>query len=78
VGGESTAVVSKEFLQELPFEGIEPAWRRAVQALRRSPLNPETEPLLGVKDQKLQELTGDHPLFWAGYLIVSPAKKDSP
>lgn len=78
VGGESTAVVSKEFLQELPFEGIEPAWRRAVQALRRSPLNPETEPLLGVKDQKLQELTGDHPLFWAGYLIVSPAKKDLP
>src|SRR5690606_1463988 len=72
VGGESTALLSREFPQELPFEGIEPAWRRAVQALRQAPLNPETEPLLGAKDQKRESLFGDHPLFWAGYLLVNP------
>ncbi len=72
VGGESTAILTKEFLQELPFAGVEPAWRRAVQTLRRSSLNPDSEPLLGNKDQKRDELTGDHPLFWAGYLIASP------
>src|SRR5690606_9925192 len=32
VGGESTAVMAKEYLQELPFAGAGPAWRRAVQA----------------------------------------------
>lgn len=72
VGGESTAVLAKEFLQELPFEGVDPSWRRAIQTLRRTTLVPETEPLLGAKDQKRDELTGDHPLFWSGYMIVSP------
>ena len=78
VGGESTALLSREFLQELPFEGIEPAWRRAVQTLRQAPLNPETEPLLGSKDQKRESLFGDHPLFWAGYLLVSPPSQRLP
>lgn len=72
VGGESTAILSKEFLQELAFEGIDPAWRRAIQTLRRTTLAPESEPLLGAKDQKRDELTGEHPLFWSGYMLVSP------
>jgi hypothetical protein len=72
VGGESTAILSKEFLQELPFEGVDPAWRRAIQTLRRAALIPEAEPLLGAKDQKRDELSGDHPLFWSGYMISSP------
>ncbi|MGV3485991.1 MAG: CHAT domain-containing protein [Planctomycetaceae bacterium] len=72
VGGESTAILTKEFLQELPFEGVPQAWRRAVQSLRQSPLRPAGEPLLNAKDQERLELTGDHPLFWAGYLVDSP------
>jgi len=72
VGGESTAVLSKEFLQELPFAGIESAWRRAIQTLRRTTLAPEAEPLLGAKEQKRDELTGGQPLFWSGYMLVSP------
>lgn len=72
VGGESTSILAKEFLQELPFEGVDPAWRRAIQTLRRAALVPEAEPLLGAKDQKRDELTGDHPLFWSGYMISSP------
>ena len=74
VGGESTAVLMKEFLQELPFEGVHPAWRRAIQSLRQAPLRPEGEPLLGAKDQQREELTGAHPIFWSGYLIDSPPK----
>jgi hypothetical protein len=73
VGGESTSILMKEFLQELPFEGVQPAWRRAIQSLRQAPLRPEGEPLLGAKDQKLEELTGSHPIFWSGYLIDSPS-----
>ncbi len=72
VGGESTSLLMKEFLQELSFEGIQPAWRRAIQALRESPLNPDAEPLLGAKDKEREELTGDHPLFWSGYIIDTP------
>ena len=72
VGGESTAILAREFLQELPFEGVQPSWKRAIQSLRQSPLSPAAEPLLGVKDQARESLTGDHPLFWAGYLVDTP------
>lgn len=77
VGGESTAILAQEFLQELPFEGFQPAWQRAVQALRKAPLRPAGEPLLGTKDQSREELTGDHPLFWAGYMIDAPLVQDA-
>lgn len=73
VGGESTSILMKEFLQELPFDGPQGSWRRAVQTLRQAPLQPAGEPLLGAKDQQREELTGEHPLFWSGYLIVAPA-----
>ncbi len=72
VGGESTAILTKEFLQELPFAGLQAAWRRAVQTLRQSPLRPEGEPLLGAKDQNRDQMTGDHPIFWAGYIVDTP------
>lgn len=72
VGGESTAVLTKEFLQELPFDGVQSAWRRAVQALRQTPLRPAGEPLLNAKDQERVELTGEPPLFWAGYIVDTP------
>ncbi len=75
VGGESTAILMREFLQELPFEGAAAAWRRAIQTLRHAPLQPESEPLLGGKDENRDELSGEHPLFWAGYLITSPPQK---
>lgn len=68
VGGESTAMLAKEFFQELPFEGADASWQRAVKTLRRAHLNPTTEPLLGSREQRRDELGGDHPLFWAGYI----------
>ena len=72
VGGESAALLFRELLQELPFAGIDQAWKRARMLLRRTELDPTTEPLLTNADRQRENLTGDHPLFWAGYLVSTP------
>jgi hypothetical protein len=72
VGGESSAIVLRELLQELPFSGMNESWRRARMMLRRSELDPEAEPLLTQADHDRDGLTGNEPLFWASYMISSP------
>jgi len=72
VGGESTATAIRELVQELPFDGMNAAWARARAVLRSTELNPAAEPLLMKAEHKLEGLTGDQPLFWAGYLLSSP------
>jgi hypothetical protein len=69
VGGESTSLLFKEFLQELPYDDTHMAWHRAVESLRNASLDPTSEPLLSGKDAEIQDLTGKTPLFWAGYLL---------
>ncbi|TWU43394.1 CHAT domain protein [Novipirellula aureliae] len=76
VGGESTAILLREFAQELPFTGMRSAWNRANGVLRRSDLVPSAEPLLISGDQKREVLTGEEPLFWAGYLLASPVQAE--
>jgi hypothetical protein len=69
VGGQSTLDVVREFVQELPHTSAADAWQRSVQLLRESPIDPTGE--LRVKaGKKPVELTGNHPFFWAGYLVV--------
>lgn len=70
VGGVSTATMMGEMLQELPSEDALRAWRRAVQVLRGSELDPTAEPLLSEGDRGREDLTGDEPLFWAGYMVL--------
>jgi hypothetical protein len=72
VGGESSAIVLRELLQELPFIGMNASWSRARTLLRRSELDPAAEPLLTKADHEREGLTGDEPLFWAGYIVSSP------
>lgn len=72
VGGESSAIALRELVQELPFTGINAAWHRAREVLRRSELNPAGEPLLMKAEHDIQGLSGDQPLFWSGYLVSSP------
>ncbi len=72
VGGESTAIALREFAQELPFSGMPTAWNRARMVLRRSDLDPLSEPLLSHDDKDIDSITGEEPLFWAGYLLSSP------
>ena len=69
VGGESSATLLREIMQELPFEGLENAWKRARQVLQTTPLDPSREPLLSRAESELENLTGSQPLFWAGYLL---------
>ena len=69
VGGQSTLDLVREFVQELPHTSAADAWQRSVQLLRESPIDATGE--LRVKPgKKPVELTGNHPFFWAGYLVV--------
>ncbi len=72
VGGESTAIALREFMQELPFSGMQASWTRARAMLRRSELDPTAEPMLTKAEMDLSNLTGDQPFFWAGYLVAAP------
>ena len=71
VGGSSTAILTRELLQEVPLQGVAPAWRQALQTLRAGTLDPQSEPLMAGSAVK-EEVSGDLPLFWAGYLLASP------
>ncbi len=72
VGGQSTALVLREFVQELPFTGMLKSWQRARMMLRGSELDPTAEPLLTQADHERPGLTGDEPFFWAGYMVAAP------
>jgi hypothetical protein len=72
VGGESTALLLREYIQELPFMGPSAAFRRAVTVLRRNELSPAREPTLSGSDMDRETLTGDQPLFWSSYLHAAP------
>ena len=78
VGGESASIALRELVQELPFTGMNASWQRARMVLRRSELDPAAEPLLTQADHEFEGLTGDQPLFWAGYLISAPAEPAKP
>lgn len=72
VGGESTALLLREYVQELPFLEPAAAFQRAISVLRRSELSPDCEPTLTGSDQDRETLTGDQPFFWSTYLYASP------
>lgn len=69
VGGETTGLLLKEYAQEVPFSGVDSAWRRAVGLLRGAEFDPAAEPLLSSGDAERESLTGDQPLFWSGYML---------
>ncbi|KAA5545317.1 CHAT domain-containing protein [Roseiconus nitratireducens] len=72
VGGASTGIVLREFMQELPFIGPSDAFSRAKSVLRRSELSPMAEPTLTSADQERVTLSGDEPFFWSTYLLAAP------
>lgn len=72
VGGESTAVLMSELLQELPHEEIRPSLVRATRVLRRQRWAPMHEPFITGNDSLQDDIDGDHPLFWASYLLSAP------
>ena len=70
-GGQSAIELVSEFAQELPNTTPADAWQRAVLLLAESRLNPEAEPRVK-KPAGDEPLKGDHPFFWAGYMLVDP------
>ncbi len=68
-GGQSSIDLMREFVQELPYAPASAAWRRSVELLRSSELDPGLEPrVVGV--DRAAPLPADHPFFWAGYLLL--------
>jgi tetratricopeptide (TPR) repeat protein len=71
VGGESTRRLMREYLQELPRQEPVKAWQRSVQLLRSVELDLDREPRLN-RSTFNEVIRGEHPFFWAGYLLVDP------
>jgi tetratricopeptide (TPR) repeat protein len=77
VAGQSTYDLVREYAQELPYTSAAEAWQRSVQLLRHNPLDPALEPRLKASDVQV-DLTGSHPFFWAGYLLVDTGSAPRP
>ncbi|MBX9788775.1 MAG: CHAT domain-containing protein [Pirellulales bacterium] len=69
VAGQTAFDLAREFSQELPYASASEAWQRAVMLTRSAPLDPAQEPRLDPAT-RAEHLRGEHPFFWAGYLLV--------
>jgi tetratricopeptide (TPR) repeat protein len=69
VGGQSTFDLVREFLQELPHGSATSAWRRSVQLAADRYLDPTIEGRLKAPPAS-EGVKGDHPFFWAGYMLI--------
>jgi hypothetical protein len=77
VGGQSTLDIVREFVQELPHTAAAAAWQRAVGLMMTTPIDPAIE-LRVAEGKQPTEITGKHPFFWAGYLVVDSGWRPEP
>lgn len=76
-GGQTSVDLTREFAQELPYKPASQAWRRSVELVRSSEIDPELEPrVVGVGPAS--RFTADHPFFWAGYLLLDTGASPTP
>ncbi len=68
-GGQSSYELLHQFAQELPFSSAADAWQRSVQMLMETPLDVTQESRVKAAANAGQ-LTGAHPFFWSGYVLV--------
>ena len=76
-GGASAGNLMHEFTQELTHTTASEAWQRSIELSLDSVLDPTREPRIDDKIKIEGQLRANHPLFWAGYMLVdtgSPAK----
>jgi hypothetical protein len=68
MGGQSSIDLVREYHQELGHASAASAWQRSVRLLRDKQLSTDSEPK--VRGSRNDMLKGQHPLFWAGYLMA--------
>lgn len=70
VGGQTSLGLVREFAQELPHIPASEAWQRSVQVASSTQIEPEREPRVKKAASGAEPAKGDHPFFWAGYMLV--------
>lgn len=70
MGGSSTGMLMQELLRETPATTASEAWQRAVLLMRESKLKLVEEPKVQLSPNDDQTISGSHPLFWSGYLVI--------
>lgn len=76
-GGQSSFDIVREFAQELPHTSPADAWQRAVLVTADTRLDLAREPRV---KRTLADVPpkGDHPFFWAGYMLIDEGVPDKP
>ena len=69
-GGRTPSVLVREFLTELTGQPASAAWQYATRVARNETLNTKNEPRVRIGSKTPEEISADHPFFWAGYLLV--------
>jgi len=68
-GGQTAHDLVREFAQELPHTPAAEAWQRSVQLSWRRELDPTREVRASLTNTEAP-IHGEHPFFWAGYMLV--------
>ncbi len=76
-GGQTQADLVREFIRELPNLPANQAWQRSVLLAQRTDLIPEKEPRLKRPNEGAAIPSAQHPIFWAGYLLVDTGYDES-
>jgi hypothetical protein len=69
-GGQTSFGLVREFAQELPHISPAEAWQRSVQVALDTQIEPSLEPRVKKSPATTEPPKADHPLFWAGYMLV--------
>ena len=69
-GGQTHSDLLREFIRELPNMPANQAWQRSVLLAQRTTLMPEQEPRFKRPSDGAEIPTAQHPILWAGYLLI--------
>mgnify|MGYP005834700471 CR=1 FL=1 len=76
-GGRTGEMLMAEFAQELPHTSAAEAWQRAALLARQTEVDPAGEPRAKAAAND-PPIKGDHPFFWAAYLLIDAGPKPAP
>lgn len=77
-GGRVPTVLVREFVSRLTQATASEAWQRATDIARSESLDADMEPRFRAGTKTPEEISADHPFFWAGYMLVDTGAKPQP